>query len=53
MIYLIEYTKRPQYLAVCQYGRRHGPYAKAAQIPPDCPSCEQKAVARKGMSCVR
>ncbi len=47
MIFLIEHTKRPQYLAVCQCGRRHGPYLKVGLIPPDCPDCEQKAIAKE------
>jgi hypothetical protein len=45
VIFAIEHTKRPQYLAVCQCGRRHGPYAKVARIPPVCPRCEEQAVA--------
>jgi hypothetical protein len=49
LIFLIEHTKRPQYLAVRQCRRWHGPYLKVALIPPDCPSCEEQArVTRAG-----
>jgi hypothetical protein len=44
MIFVVEKKRRLQYLAVCQCGRRHGPYVKVAMIQPDCPDCEQKAV---------
>ena len=43
MIFVVEKPRRPQYLAVCQCGTRHGPYAKVAQIPPRCLACERKA----------
>ena len=47
LIFLIEHTKRPQYLAVCQCGRRHGPYLKVALIPDTCPACEARAGTKK------
>ena len=43
VIFVTYHTRRPQYLAVCQCGARHGPYAKVAQIPPQCLGCERKA----------
>jgi hypothetical protein len=44
VIFVMENTKRPRYLAVCQCGTRHGPYLKVAVIPPWCPGCEQQAL---------
>jgi hypothetical protein len=48
VIFVTCHKRRPQYLAVCACGRRHGPYRKVGLIQPDCPSCEQKAVAKDG-----
>ena len=45
VIFITYHNRRPQYLAVCQCGAKHGPYAKVAQIPPQCQGCEQKAIA--------
>jgi hypothetical protein len=42
MIFVIEKKRRPQYLAVCQCGRRHGPYLKVVLIPPQCLGCEEQ-----------
>jgi hypothetical protein len=47
VIYVTYRKCRPQYLAVCQCGARHGPYAKVAVIPPWCPGCEQQALANE------
>ena len=47
MIFVIEKPRRPEYLAVCQCGTKHGPYLKVALIPPCCPGCEQKAPAKE------
>jgi hypothetical protein len=47
MIFVTEHTKRPQYLAVCQCGRRHGPYLKVGLIPDTCPACEARAEAKR------
>jgi hypothetical protein len=43
VIFVTYRKRRPQYLAVCQCGARHGPYAKVALIPPQCLGCERKA----------
>jgi hypothetical protein len=43
VIFITYHNRRPQYLAVCQCGAKHGPYAKVAQIPPHCCGCERKA----------
>jgi hypothetical protein len=42
VIFVTYRKRRPQYLALCQCGARHGPYAKVAQIPPRCFACERK-----------
>jgi hypothetical protein len=42
MIFKVHQKRREQYLAVCQCGRRHGPYVKVAQIPPQCQGCEDR-----------
>jgi hypothetical protein len=47
LIFVVEKTRRPQYLAVCQCGRRHGPYLKVALIPPSCAICDEKTDAKK------
>jgi hypothetical protein len=47
VIFITEHTKRPQYLAVCQCGRRHGPYRKVAMIPPVCPACDEGTCAKE------
>jgi hypothetical protein len=43
VIFITHRNRRPQYLALCQCGARHGPYAKVAQIPPRCFACERQA----------
>jgi hypothetical protein len=45
IIFIAYRKRRPQYLAVCQCGTRHGPYAKVAVIPPQCQGCEQQSLA--------
>jgi hypothetical protein len=47
VIFVTYQKRRPQYLAVCQCGTRHGPYAKVAVIPPQCQGCEQQAVVKR------
>jgi hypothetical protein len=47
VIFVTYHTRRPQYLAVCQCGRRHGPYVKVALIPPWCQSCEEQHRAKR------
>jgi hypothetical protein len=48
VVYFITHQqRRPQYLAVCQCGTRHGPYAKVALIPDTCAVCEDTAVAQE------
>jgi hypothetical protein len=44
VIFVTYRKRRPQYLAVCQCGTRHGPYATVALIPPQCQSCEQQTL---------
>jgi hypothetical protein len=48
VIFIAYRKRRPQYLALCQCGARHGPYAKVAMIPPWCHGCEQQAMVQKG-----
>jgi hypothetical protein len=50
MIFIVEQTRRPQYLAVCQCGRWHGPYVKVALIPPQCQGCEEPRRAKRHLS---
>ncbi len=38
---------RAWYVALCQCGVPHGPYAKVALIPPQCQGCEQKALVKE------
>ena len=47
MIFVVEKTRRPQYLAVCQCGRRHGPYVKVGLIPDTSPACDEREAANK------
>jgi hypothetical protein len=47
MIFLIEHTKRPKYIAVCECGRVHGKYMKVAQIADTCPACEERTEAKR------
>jgi hypothetical protein len=48
VVYFITYQKcRPQYLAVCQCGTKHGPYAKVARIPSCCHRCDEQALAKE------
>jgi hypothetical protein len=44
VIFVTYHKRRASYLALCQCGARHGPYAKVAQIPPHCFACEQKVL---------
>ena len=47
MIFQTYEKRRPQYLAVCQCGTKHGPYLKVALILPQCQGCAQQAVANE------
>jgi hypothetical protein len=47
VIFIAHHTRLPRYLALCQCGTRHGPYAKVAQIPPQCCACEQKGLSNE------
>jgi hypothetical protein len=47
IIFVTHHKRRASYLAVCQCGARHGPYAKVAQIPPRCIACEQGTLAQE------
>ena len=50
VIFVTYHTRRPHYLAVCQCGMWHGPYAKVAVIPPQCQGCEQQAIVKRAGS---
>jgi hypothetical protein len=41
IIFVTYHKRRLQYLALCQCGTKHGPYAKVALIPPCCASCDE------------
>jgi hypothetical protein len=52
IIFVTYQKRRPQYLAVCQCGARHGPYLKVALIPPQCQDCEKALVKERKVSVV-
>jgi hypothetical protein len=47
VIFMTYPKRRPQYVALCQCGTRHGPYAKVAVIPPCCGACDEQLKARR------
>jgi hypothetical protein len=46
-IFVTHKQHREWYIALCQCGVPHGPYAKVALTPPGCPGCEQQALAKE------
>jgi hypothetical protein len=44
VIFIAYHKRRASYLAVCQCGARHGPYATVGDIPDACLRCEAKTL---------
>jgi hypothetical protein len=47
VIFMTTRKCRPWYVALCQCGVPHGPYAKVALIPPQCQGCEQTTMTKE------